>query len=235
VKLVVAYIGDGYLYGASSSSYASDPSYWRQLQLDREPFALHYAHRVPKKLAEELEAQGTSEQQFSDGYDAANAAAPYVNPDPFYESEEEAPESAGEKRMTRRKENPMTDTQRRWLWTGALGAVLGVTIGAIAYASGKATGASECQSKSQVLNLPGAGAFQNTYPSGSTVAINLPTGATWQPSGLQIMVGNFSLLAAPSSGNASAQIVYNGGGGKVVASWTDSGGNAQQTELDFNG
>jgi hypothetical protein len=129
----------------------------------------------------------------------------------------------------------MTDTQKRWLWTGALGAVLGVTIGAIAYVSGKATGASECQSKSQVLNLPGAGVFQNTYPAGSTVAINLPTGATWQPSGLQVMTGSFSLLAGPTSGSASAQIVYNGGGGKLVATWTDSTGAPQQTELDFTG
>jgi hypothetical protein len=138
-------------------------------------------------------------------------------------------------RRERAGENPMTDTQKRWLWTGALGTVLGVTIGAIAYASGKATGASECQSKSQVLNLPGAGVFQNTYPPGSTIAVSLPAGATWGSAGMQIMTGSFNLLAVPTSGNASAQIVYNGGGGKVVATWTDSTGAPQQTELDFTG
>jgi hypothetical protein len=131
-------------------------------------------------------------------------------------------------------ENPLTDTQR-WLWIGGLGSILGITIGTIAYASGKSSGANECQSKSQVLHLPGAGVFQNTFASGSTVTINLPTGGTWQSSGLQIMTGNFSLLSVPTSGSASAQIVYNGGGGKVVATWTDSSGNAQQTELDFTG
>jgi hypothetical protein len=131
--------------------------------------------------------------------------------------------------------NKLTGTQKRFLWTGALASVLGVTIGAIAYASGKATGASECQSKSQALNLPGAGVFRNTYPSGSTVAINLPAGASWAPNGLTAMQGDFSLLSGPTSGNASAQVVYNGGGGKLVASWVDSTGAAQQTELDFTG
>jgi hypothetical protein len=49
------------------------------------------------------------------------------------------------------------------------------------------------------------------------------------------MLGNFSLLAVPTSGGSPAQIIYNGGGGKIVATWVDSSGNAQQTELDFTG
>lgn len=130
-------------------------------------------------------------------------------------------------------DNPLTDTQRRSLWVGGLAAVLGITLTAVAYASGKSAGASECQSKSQVLNIQGGGVFQNTYPPGSTIAINLPTGGTW--SSLQVMVGSFSVLSAPTSGSASGQIVYHGGGGKVVASWVDSTGAAQQTELDFTG
>lgn len=91
VPMVVAVIADGYVYGASeteSSDTAEDPRYWLQLRLDREPYALFRA-TVPSKLADDLEAQGTSDQVFSDGYEAMRAAAPYMEAEPFYESPEE--------------------------------------------------------------------------------------------------------------------------------------------------
>jgi hypothetical protein len=91
VPMVVAVIADGYVYGATetaSSDTAEDPRYWLQLRLDREPYALFMA-TVPSDLADKLEVQGTSDQEFSDGYEAMRAVAPYMDSEPFYESPEE--------------------------------------------------------------------------------------------------------------------------------------------------
>lgn len=84
--LVVAVVGDGELYGASRSEGASSPRYWQQLRLDNEPFVLFHARGVPDALAARIEATGTSEQFYSDGYDAMNAVAEYLDEEPFYVS-----------------------------------------------------------------------------------------------------------------------------------------------------
>ena len=74
-KLVAAYIGDGYLYGASDAPHAFSPDYWA---LDEgEAFELVELVGVPDDLARRLLAHGTTEQDFSDGYEAARAAEPY--------------------------------------------------------------------------------------------------------------------------------------------------------------
>jgi len=99
--MVVAVIGDGYVYGATeveSSDTAYNPRYWMQLRLDHEPHALYEAV-VPPDLADKLEAQGTSEQVFSDGYEAMNAVAPYLEKEPFYESPEEWEQERDEEEM----------------------------------------------------------------------------------------------------------------------------------------
>ena len=85
--LVAAYLGDGYLYGASGDPGAADPHYWLALRLEGEPYSLYRLHGVPFGLATKLEMQGTSEQEFEDGYVAAMEAAPYADGDPFYEYE----------------------------------------------------------------------------------------------------------------------------------------------------
>lgn len=88
VTLVAAVIGDGYLYGASGDlRHAFNAGYWLPLRLDREPYALFEAH-VPPDMAADFEAQGTSDQYFDDGYDAMSEIAPYLDPEPFYESPE---------------------------------------------------------------------------------------------------------------------------------------------------
>ncbi len=86
VDLVIAYYGDHALFGATRRG-GSNPRYWIGLRLEHEPHSLYWARGVPEKLAAELEAQGTSDQEFSDGYTAARAAAPYVEAEPFYEYE----------------------------------------------------------------------------------------------------------------------------------------------------
>ena len=84
VNLTAAYIGGGkpgdhdYLYGASDNDLATDENYWPNLRLAGEPFDLVELIDVPEALAHDLLAQGTSQQVFSDGYDAAFAAAPYA-------------------------------------------------------------------------------------------------------------------------------------------------------------
>lgn len=129
----------------------------------------------------------------------------------------------------------LTDTQKRALWIGGLGALLTTTISVIAYASGKSSGSEQCHKTSQAFTLSGAGSFANTYPSGSTVTISLPSGAQWAGTGVSVLTGDFSASSAPSSGSSPAQIVYNGGGGQLSASWVDSNGTPQLTLLRFNG
>lgn len=77
-NLIAAYIGDGYLYGASGYWGADTPRYWPGVR-DEEGFALVELKDVPLEIAERLCAQGVQgEQCYSDGYEAARAAAPYV-------------------------------------------------------------------------------------------------------------------------------------------------------------
>ena len=74
LDMYATYVGDGYLYGASTDDSAINPGYW---QLE-EPYTIVILNDVPASLASDLEEQGTTNQVFSDGYEAANAAAPYV-------------------------------------------------------------------------------------------------------------------------------------------------------------
>lgn len=76
--LIAAYIADGHLYGASDHWFADNPRYWLTVR-DEEGFTLIELKDVPLEIAERLCAQGVQgEQYYSDGYEAARAAAPYV-------------------------------------------------------------------------------------------------------------------------------------------------------------
>lgn len=92
-SLVLCFIGDGNLYGASASAAAHGGAYWRPL-LSGKAFALHVATDVPADLAASLCKLGTSAQEHRDGYDAAQDAAPYTAHEPFWT--EEATEDDGE-------------------------------------------------------------------------------------------------------------------------------------------
>lgn len=77
--LIAAYIGDGYLYGASGYWNADTPRYWSGVR-DEEGFELVRLVDVPDDVAANLCAQGLSgEQVYSDGYEAASVASPYVH------------------------------------------------------------------------------------------------------------------------------------------------------------
>lgn len=76
-NLIAAYIGDGYLYGASGNPMAELPLYWAEVACE-EGFTLIELRGVPELVADALEKQGTSEQYYADGYEAARAAEPYV-------------------------------------------------------------------------------------------------------------------------------------------------------------
>jgi hypothetical protein len=80
------WIRGGSLYGGSTSDSADDPQYWLPLRIDREPYALYFATKVPERLAERVEAQNTRDQYFGDGYEALAAIRPYLDREPFYES-----------------------------------------------------------------------------------------------------------------------------------------------------
>lgn len=74
-KLVtLAYIGDGYLAAAEYGMH--DEPYFLQLE-GEEGFELEHV-QLPEDIAEKVVAQGTQEQWYSDGYDAANAVAPFL-------------------------------------------------------------------------------------------------------------------------------------------------------------
>jgi hypothetical protein len=82
--MVFAVIGDGYLYGAAPDAPGcgkATGSYWQGLRLEGESFALYFA-AVPEALARACEAQGTSEQEFADGYEAWHAVLAHA-PHPF--------------------------------------------------------------------------------------------------------------------------------------------------------
>ena len=97
--LVAAYIGDGYLYGASDDDNAAGSGYWINLSLDedtrRDGWELVELNNVPDDIAQKLIDQGTSDQWYDDGYDAAQAAAPYVG-ETVYTAEPEGGESDDE-------------------------------------------------------------------------------------------------------------------------------------------
>lgn len=80
VDIVVALYADGALYGAARSDDEGDeceqPHYWYALWSEGEPFRL-VRMRVPADIAAHLVAHGTSEQHYSDGYEAAHVALGY--------------------------------------------------------------------------------------------------------------------------------------------------------------
>lgn len=78
-NLVAFVYADYALYGASSHENAHDfRGYWMgHLIEDLGPWWLIQLRDVPDDLADKLEAQGTSEQWFSDGYDAWQACIPF--------------------------------------------------------------------------------------------------------------------------------------------------------------
>lgn len=78
---------NGALYAASSMPSADNPRYsgWRALRDAREPHALFVARDVPIGIAAAVEAQGTSDQVYDDGYKALKAVAQYLDLHPFYE------------------------------------------------------------------------------------------------------------------------------------------------------
>jgi hypothetical protein len=132
----------------------------------------------------------------------------------------------------------LTPVQKRSLWVGGLAALLGTTIGVVAYASGKSSGAAACGTKAHSMTIQGAGQFSNNYPPGSSITIALPQGASWSPAGITAWppsATNFSLQSAPTSGNAPAQVTYHGGGNGLELLWVDASGNPQATYLVFNG
>ena len=77
--LCAIWIGDGYL--AAVGPDEADLEMLARIQLcpDGEEWESGWLVNVPDDLADELERQGCSDQYFSDGYEAANAAAPYVS------------------------------------------------------------------------------------------------------------------------------------------------------------
>ena len=85
-EMVVCVYGDGAVYGGKIRG-GWDPHYWLTLRLEHEPYALYEAYEVPRQLALDIEAQGTSDQVFSDGYTAMRAIARYLAKEPFYEYE----------------------------------------------------------------------------------------------------------------------------------------------------
>ena len=75
--LTACYIGDGYLYGASSNPFAALPAYWPSVRHE-DGFTLRTLANVPADIAARLEDHGTSSQYYADGYEAARAAAPFL-------------------------------------------------------------------------------------------------------------------------------------------------------------
>ena len=77
-KMTALYISDGYLAGASTDGAADSIDYWPETMWEESEWELVELNNVPPDLARQLEAMGTGDQEFSDGYDAANAAADYA-------------------------------------------------------------------------------------------------------------------------------------------------------------
>jgi len=93
MDLIALYIGD-YLAGATDDlDRGWSDSFW-PLEMREDDYSLVMLQDVPEDIAEQLLAQGTSEQWYDDGYDAASAAAPYLVGDG--EEDEEDPEDEDE-------------------------------------------------------------------------------------------------------------------------------------------
>ena len=83
-KLVALYNDDGYLYYASDVEDPGNPyspDFWPMYSGDDyyRNWDLAELTSVPDDIAEKLLVQGTSDQWYDDGYDAADAALPYVS------------------------------------------------------------------------------------------------------------------------------------------------------------
>lgn len=83
MDLLARYIADGYLSAAemADTPNATSERYWADYyseDYDQNKGETVSLKNVPMEIASRLLVQGTSEQVFSDGYEAANAAAPYV-------------------------------------------------------------------------------------------------------------------------------------------------------------
>lgn len=74
VAVTLAYIGDGYLAAAEYGMQSED--YFLGLESE-DGFELEYVD-LPRGLADLIVKQGTSEQFYSDGYEAAYAVAPFL-------------------------------------------------------------------------------------------------------------------------------------------------------------
>ena len=105
VDMVALYIGDGYLAGASTHNRANDIDFWRHLTSDGHEWELAELNRVPPELAQQLEDQGTSDQYFSDWYDAANAAADYAGE--LIDSSQDYTEACDADGTKRKKKKPV--------------------------------------------------------------------------------------------------------------------------------
>jgi hypothetical protein len=77
-KMTALYIGDGYLAGASTDGMADSIDYWPGSMWEDGEWELVELNNVPSDLARQLEAMGTGDQEFPDGYAAASAAADYA-------------------------------------------------------------------------------------------------------------------------------------------------------------
>jgi hypothetical protein len=87
VDLFLAYIGDGYLAAAMTwDDYCGGMEFGYDLK-GEDGYCTARAVDVPSDIANDLLKQGLSDQEFSDGYDAAGAAAPYVDQDSCAEPE----------------------------------------------------------------------------------------------------------------------------------------------------
>jgi hypothetical protein len=78
VNMYALYIGDGYLAGATTDDGGDEERFWPMEMRENDDWGIVELDRVPVDLAQQLEVQGTSDQVFRDGYDAANAAANYA-------------------------------------------------------------------------------------------------------------------------------------------------------------
>lgn len=74
LMVTLAYIGDDYLAAADYGK--KDESYFRDLQGEDGFEVVHVG--LPKEIAEKIVLQGTSDQWYSDGYEAANEVALYI-------------------------------------------------------------------------------------------------------------------------------------------------------------
>lgn len=75
VLVTCAYIGDGYLFAADYGP--QDAEYFDPCGEMEEPIEV-YECKLPREIAERVVAQGTSEQYYGDGYEAADAVAEYM-------------------------------------------------------------------------------------------------------------------------------------------------------------